>query len=160
MPRAVDIVVAHSEEGSSRTIAAEDKRDSDASSSAGVTRTVLCTKGRGELFDGRWSLTGETPWRFQSKQARDRYQQEHDDLFDAIRNDKPYNEAEYGAHSTMTAIFGRMATYSGKVVEWDKAINSELSYFPDELAWDAEPKSHPNSDGWYNHPVPGKTRVI
>ena len=38
-----------------------------------------------------------------------------------IRNDLPYNEAEYGAHSTMTAIFGRMATYSGKVCHWDDA---------------------------------------
>ena len=81
-------------------------------------------------------------------------------MFDAIRNDKPYNEAESGAHSTMTAIFGRMATYSGKVLEWDAAINSEINYFPDELAWDAEPKVHPRADGWYDHPIPGKTRVI
>src|SRR5438445_11750326 len=125
-----------------------------------VSEHIQGTKGRGELFDGRWSLTGENPWRFQGKQARDRYQQEHDDLFDAIRNDNPYNEAESGAHSTMTAIFGRMATYSGKVLEWDAAINSEINYFPDELAWDAEPKVHPRPDGWYDHPVPGKTRVI
>ena len=40
---------------------------------------------------------------------------EHDDLFDAIRNDKPYNEAFYGAHSTLTSVMGRMATYSGKM---------------------------------------------
>jgi hypothetical protein len=41
---------------------------------------------------------------------------EHDRLFDAIRNDRPHNEAVYGAESTMTAILGRMAAYSGKMV--------------------------------------------
>ena len=50
-----------------------------------VSEHIQGTKGRGELFDGRWSLTGENPWRFQGKQARDRYQQEHDDLFTSLR---------------------------------------------------------------------------
>ena len=56
---------------------------------------------------------------------RNPYQVEHDDLFHAIRNDLPYNESEYGAHSTLTAIMGRMATYSGKEIDWDKALNSK-----------------------------------
>jgi hypothetical protein len=60
----------------------------------------------------------------------------------------------------MTAIFGRMATYSGKVLDWEDAINSKIDYFPTELAWDAQPKSLPQEDGWYAHAVPGKTQVI
>ena len=55
------------------------------------------------------------------------YQIEHDLLFDAVRNDKPYNQVEPGAMATMTAILGRMATYSGKIVAWDDAFNSQLS---------------------------------
>src|SRR5947207_1152277 len=122
-----------------------------------VSEHVDGTKGACDVSS--YVIRGENAWKF-SEKGKNPYQQEHDDLFDAIRNDKPYNEAEYGAHSTMTAIFGRMATYSGKVVEWDKAINSDINYFPDELAWDAEPKVHPRADGWYDHPIPGKTRVI
>ena len=46
-------------------------------------------------------------------------------LFDHIRNNKPYNQVELGVSATMTAILGRMATYSGKVVTWDQAFDSE-----------------------------------
>ena len=53
---------------------------------------------------------------------------------------KPYNEADWATESTMTAILGRMATYSGKVVTWDEAIKSELDLSPEDLAWDAEPR--------------------
>ena len=60
----------------------------------------------------------------------------------------------------MTAIFGRMATYSGKVIEWDDAINSKMSVMPQNFAWDAETPNKPKPDGWYDHAVPGKTRVI
>ena len=105
-------------------------------------------------------MNGDSAWRFKKEGAKDPYQQEHDDLFDAIRNNKPYNEAEYGANSTMTSILGRMATYSGKVIDWDDAIKSEISYFPERLAWDANPKSMPNADGYYQLPVPGSTNVV
>ena len=81
-------------------------------------------------------------------------------MFEAIRSNKPYNEVENGAHSTMTAILGRMATYSGKIVEWDEAINSEISVMPKHFAWDAEPPTKPRPDGWYDHAVPGKTIVV
>ena len=60
----------------------------------------------------------------------------------------------------MTAIFGRMATYSGKMIEWDEAINSKISVMPKRFAWDAEPPVKPRSDGWYDHAVPGKTVVV
>ena len=87
------------------------------------------------------------------------YQIEHDALFDAILNDKPYNEAVYGATSTMTAILGRMATYSGQVVTWDEAINSERSLFPEKLAWDAEPPILPDENFRYPVAIPGLTEA-
>ena len=88
------------------------------------------------------------------------YQTEHDDLFDAIRNDKPYNEARNGATSTMTAILGRMATYSGKVMHWDEALSSTLSLAPDALTWEARPKAVPDAEGYYPVAIPGVSNVL
>jgi hypothetical protein len=71
-----------------------------------------------------------------------------------------FDNAEYGATSTMTAILGRMATYSGQVIEWDKALKCELNLQPKELDWNAMPQSVPNEDGYYAVAVPGKTVYV
>ncbi len=86
------------------------------------------------------------------------YQVEHNELFESIRAGKVINNAEYGAKSTMTAIMGRMATYSGKKLTWDEALNSQLQLVPDEakIQWDVNPPVMPNEDGWYQAPVPGQ----
>jgi len=60
----------------------------------------------------------------------------------------------------MTSILGRMATYSGKEVEWDKAIASEISIMPDSFEWDAPTKSVPGPDGLYPHPIPGQSILV
>ena len=60
----------------------------------------------------------------------------------------------------MTAILGRMATYSGKIVKWDEAINSQLDLSPEELAWDAEPPVLPGPDGCYACAMPGVTKAF
>jgi len=93
-------------------------------------------------------------------EGSDPYQVEHDVLFAAIRNDTAHNEAEYGAHSTMTAILGRMATYTGKIVTWDDAINSKLSLWPAELDWKAQPPTLPDASGLYAIPTPGVTHAF
>ena len=123
-----------------------------------VTEHVLGTKGSAELnrgviesADGKWRFRGEVP---------NPYQVEHDVLFDAVRNDKPHNEAQYGATSTMTAILGRMATYSGQMVGWDEAINSKLSLAPKAYTWDAEPPAMPDETGAYPCAMPGVTKVL
>jgi predicted dehydrogenase len=85
------------------------------------------------------------------------YQIEHDVLFDAIRNNKPYNQVELGAMATMTAILGRMATYSGQLVTWDQAFNSQLSLAPERIAWDVPPRDKPDADGRYPVAIPGVT---
>ncbi len=123
-----------------------------------VSEHVVGTKGSANV--GGNTILGENKWRYKNEGAKDPYQQEHDDLFTAIRKNTPYNELEYGAHSTMTAILGRLATYGGKEVEWDKAIKSEISLFPDKLAWDAPMKVNPDADGMYPHAIPGKTVVV
>ena len=53
-----------------------------------------------------------------------------------------------------------MATYSGKQLTWDEAVKSQLSYGPERLAWDAEPKSRPGPDGVYPCAIPGVTKAL
>jgi len=125
-----------------------------------VSEHAIGTKGNCDISG--FKITGENAWRRRSKdgESNDGWQLEHYPLQEAIRNNIAYNEAEYGAKSTMTAIFGRMATYSGKEITWDEAINSNLSVMPKHFAFDAEPPTKPRPDGWYDHAVPGKTVVI
>lgn len=88
------------------------------------------------------------------------HQVEWDDLMAALIASKPYNEADWAADSTMTAILGRMATYSGDLVTWDEAVASDLTYAPERLAWDASPRSKPGPDGVYPCAIPGVTRAL
>ncbi len=86
------------------------------------------------------------------------YQIEHDKLFASIRNGDVIADAENGAKSTLTAIMGRMATYSGKVITWDQALNSDLQLMPEMMTWASTPPTLPDSEGRYKIPVPGKTK--
>lgn len=118
------------------------------------------TKGTSQVGSGRFAgRDGKPTWRYKGPRVNP-YQQEHDDLFASIRSGSPINEAEYGATSTMTAILGRMATYSGKVVTWKEATESQIDLSPAEYSWDATPPVVPDSNGNYPVPVPGKTVVV
>ena len=60
----------------------------------------------------------------------------------------------------MTSIMGRMATYSGKMLEWDEAFNSKLDLMPQSFAFDAVPPVLPGADGIYPAAVPGKSIMV
>ena len=122
-----------------------------------VSEHVHGTKGTCNV--GGYTITGENAWKYRGG-GKDPYQQEHDDLFDAIRNDKPYNEAERGALSSMTAILGRMCTNSGKEISWEEAMSSQLDLMPTEFSWDAKPKVLPDENGIYPYATPGKTVAV
>ncbi len=68
-------------------------------------------------------------WRFTEPNPNP-YMQEHADLIAAIREERPLNEAKRVAESTLTAIMGRMSTYTGKAVTWEQATNSKLDLAP------------------------------
>lgn len=90
------------------------------------------------------------------------YQLEHDRLFATIRSGEHINNAEYAAKSTLTAIMGRMATYSGQEIKWKDAMSSDLRLMPnsDELSGDGKLPVMPDAEGNYPIPMPGSTRVL
>ena len=83
------------------------------------------------------------------------YQVEHDKLFQSIRNGKVISDTENAAKSTLTAIMGRMATYTGKKITWDQIMNSKENLVPHNLSWDSKAPTLPDSNGNYKIPVPG-----
>lgn len=105
------------------------------------------------------SYSGNSLYNHDGENDDNPYQVEHNQLFASIRSGGLINNAEYGAKSTMTAILGRMATYTGKVITWDEAMNSEHKLVPDEdgLTWDSIPPVILDENGNYPIPVPGKT---
>ena len=125
-----------------------------------VSEYVTGTKGRCDVSGHK--ITGADAWRRKGAEgeSNDGWQLEHYPLQAAIRGDKEHNEAERGAYSTLTAIMGRMATYSGKVVEWEQALNSTMDLMPEKFSFDALPKVLPGPDGLYPYAIPGKTVAL
>jgi predicted dehydrogenase len=125
-----------------------------------VDELIVGTKGK--IFCGAANIRdhkGGLLYQFDRKTENDPYQSEHDELFAAIaKGEYKFADAENGAKSTMTSILGRMATYSGKLVEWDKALNCGLNLQPTGYTWDTLPQSLPDANGQYKIAVPGITK--
>ena len=124
-----------------------------------VDELLIGTKGK--IFAGAANIVdhkGKVLYQFDRKTENNPYQTEHDELFEAIAKGQfKFWDAERGAKSTMTSILGRMATYSGQVIDWDKAINSGIDIHPKVYDWAATPPIVPNADGFYPVAVPGVT---
>ena len=121
-----------------------------------------CANDNSDLFIGArgtaymdWDhhkITGESEWTFDGK-SNDMYQQEHDELFASIRAGKPMNDGDWMAYSTLAAIMGRMAAYTGRTVTWQEALESEEALMPgpDQWQW--------GSLATNPVPVPGKAKM-
>ncbi len=109
----------------------------------------------GEITD----YDGKQLWRFEGDNPNP-YQVEHDELHDAIRNDKPMNNAYYGITATMAAVLGRLATYSGKQWSYDKALTMDYRLMPEDLTWESTPPVLPTAEGDYPPPMPATYRVV
>lgn len=126
-----------------------------------VTEAFQGTNGSAPSPGKIQTRNGYPIWDYDDKNDPNPYQVEHDELFEAVaKGEYKFADAENAAKSTMTAILGRMATYSGQVVSWEAAINSEISLAPEKYSWDALPKVLPGADGMYPCAVPGVTKVI
>ena len=85
------------------------------------------------------------------------YDLEWDDLLDAIRNDKPYNEVKRGTEASLTASMGRMAAHTGRLVKYEDMLNCEHEFAPDveKLVLGGPAPLLADKDGRYPVPQPG-----
>ena len=118
-----------------------------------MSAQVLGTRGRADLLERRKGLQIKTQggtWTYSGPQNQ-MYQTEHDELFASIRTGKPINNGEYMAWSTLMAIMGRMAAYTGQEITWEMARKSKEDLSPSRYAWDGQPPAAQIA-------VPGQTR--
>jgi len=114
-----------------------------------VSEAVVGTKGRWD--SNGYRFTGENAARVRVT-GIDPYVQEHVDLLASIKAGKPLNELQTVAESTMSAIMGRMSTYTGEALTWDQALNSKQDLLPEHLAFGPLP-TPPVA-------VPGQTKFV
>ncbi|MDE3166337.1 MAG: Gfo/Idh/MocA family oxidoreductase [Acidobacteriota bacterium] len=100
-----------------------------------------CTIGRGP----RPRIEGRNTWTFNG-QPYNMYQKEHDVLFAAIRKNQPVNNGKRLATSTMLAIMGRMAAYTGQQLTWEQALNSQERLYPENLDWKGSLEMKPRAE--------------
>jgi len=107
---------------------------------------------------------GQDPTRetmvWQSRVPRDQqdpYQNEWNDLVDAIRADKPYNEVKYGVECSLVTSMGRMAAHTGQEITFEQMLNCPHEMAPglDKLTWDSPAPLQPDANGRYPVPQPG-----
>jgi predicted dehydrogenase len=110
----------------------------------GIAR--LAERDRGLILEtaDKWTYTGA---------KNNIYQTEHDELFASIRRGQPINNGDYMCKSTLMAIMGRMATYTGQQITWEQALNSKEDLSPDGYTWDSKPPPSPIA-------VPGVTKFV
>lgn len=110
------------------------------------------------IYKNQHQVKANEIWRYNGPPC-DPYQVEFDLLIEAIRNDKPYNETQRCADAVMTAILGRMAIESGKLVTWEEAMASKLELAPglDGFTLDSPPPVAADAGGRYPVAAPGQT---
>ena len=114
-----------------------------------VSEALVGDKGQCQV--DKYTITGPTAWKFGGTDNAP-YVQEHTDLIASIRAGKPLNELQTVTESTLTAIMGRMAAYTGQPVSWEQALNSKEELMPQNLTFG--PMEVPPVA------IPGRTKLI
>jgi myo-inositol 2-dehydrogenase / D-chiro-inositol 1-dehydrogenase len=97
-------------------------------------------------------IRGKETWRYRGPKT-DMYQEEHNELFASIRSGNHINNGQWMSQSTLMAIMGRMAAYTGREISWEEAMNSQDRLVPEELDWKMKLDVAPMA-------VPGSTKLI
>lgn len=115
------------------------------------------TKGRAQARRGKTvaEIIGENNWKFlKSMQETDvMHQTEQTEFLASIRSGQPICDGEWMAHSTLAAIMGRMAAYTGQEITWEMALNSQERLVPEKLDWHMALPVAPMA-------MPGQTKFI
>lgn len=117
---------------------------------------IFGTKGQASVLKHR--ITGPNAWEFKG-QKNNMYVAEHEALYKSIREGKPINNGRYMAQSTMLAILGRQAGYTGQKITWEQGLNSSENLSPKDYTWKSDPPTLPGADGKYAVAMPGLTKL-
>lgn len=122
---------------------------------------LMATLGepRPKIYRGPSMTPENVVWEFRGSDPNP-YVAEWQLLLDAIRQDKPHNEARRAGEAEIAALMGRMATHSGQYVTWDQALNSDFQFVADidHMTFDTPAPIHAGPNGLYAPPQPGITR--
>lgn len=112
---------------------------------------VFGSKGKASVI--AHEISGENAWKFAGDKVN-MYDQEHIELFDAVRGNRPrINNGPYMCSSTLMAIMGREACYSGKELTYDQVASSPMDISPAAYDWDQEPPVVIPQPGVYQFPL-------
>jgi hypothetical protein len=113
---------------------------------------LLGTRGQAKLLRSQPEIVSPQPWRYEGEKPY-MYQFEQNEFFRSIRQGAPINDGDRMVNSTLTAIMGRMAAYTGAEVTWEMALNSEDRLVPPTLDWDTPVEFRPRA-------LPGLTPLL
>lgn len=115
---------------------------------------------RAKIYKGQRMVKDEIAWQWPGAEPNP-YRVEWEDLINAIRQDKPYNEVERGAKASLVTAMGRLSCHSGKVVTFDEAMAHDESFAPDvdKLVLGGEAPLKANAEGKYPVPMPGMMKL-
>ena len=124
-----------------------------------IISTASHTPGKVRLFKGHNFTREELAWAFPQPEPSP-YQLEWDDLINAIRQDKPYNEAKRGAVASLVTSMGRMAAHTGQIITYEDVLNCEHEFAPeaDKLTMGSPAPLRAGADGKYPVPMPGRLK--
>ncbi len=127
---------------------------------AGMFDVIHGTKGRASLLGG-WvkDLKGNLVWKY-SGPRKDGHAVEQQEFMAALRAGKVINNGLYAARSTMTAIMGQLACYTGKMVTWEAVMKSDFTYEPKQCDFSTDPPVKPDAQGNYPVFIPGVTKLL
>jgi predicted dehydrogenase len=117
-----------------------------------ISTLVTGAKGNAVLSHRLLEISADSRWRFDGER-NNAQQTELDELFASIRTGEPIDNGDYMTKSTLMAIMGRMATYTGQAITWEQALHSKEDLSPSSYDWDAQP---PVSE----IAIPGQTRFV
>ena len=124
------------------------------------TKDYLTGSAGTGLLGGRpeAKIMGSQDWHYEGPETESQlfgkmYEVEHADFYDSIRRGQPINDGEHMCNSTLMAIMGRTAAYTGQEITWEQMLNSQERLVPEKLTWDMELPIKPVA-------VPGKTRFV
>ncbi len=114
-----------------------------------------------KIYRSHNMVPDELIWQYPQRDPNP-YRAEWQLLLDAIRQDKPHNEARRAGEAEVAALMGRMATHTGQYVTWDQALNSDFQFVEDidNMAFDTPAPISAGPDGIYQAPQPGITKEV